>query len=312
MKKLKEAHLLVNPVAGNGQSIISYKKLKRILLKRGIPFTVAVSKHPKQLIDLAKDFANQDTDQSLIVIGGDGSLNEVLNGVKNSMHPELPIAYLPAGSGNDFARAADLSKEPEQLIDSLSQKLEVKKVDCGSFIDNQHPSPYYFVNNFGIGFDAFVVHESNNQELKAKLNKLHLGNFIYGFNILNVLRKQDTFRVEVTNNGKTYHFDQVYFTTTTNHPYFGGGIAILPKANIYSHKLDTVVVQKPNLAKFIRLFGKLLKDGSHIYDPHFHYIEGTEIQVKTINKEFAQIDGEDQAPNEYQVNFKIDSFNLLK
>lgn len=312
MKKLIEAHLLLNPVAGNGQAKKSYHELRKILLQAGIPFTFEISQRPKHLIELAQKFADKNlTNVSLIVIGGDGSLNETLNGIKRSQHPETPIAYLPAGSGNDFARAAHLTKDPQKMIASLTDNLSVKQVDCGQFTTVKNSEPYYFINNFGIGFDAFVVHESNNEEMKKHLNKLHLGNFIYPLNIVNVLRKQDTFHVDVTAQNKDYHYDHVYFATTTNHPYFGGGIAILPKANIESHFLDTVIVQKPNLYKFVRLFARLLKDGSHVYDPHFHYIEAKEIHVKTEKDEFAQIDGEDQAAQPFDVHFKLDSFNLI-
>lgn len=121
----------------------------------------------------------------MIVIGGDGSLNEILNGIKTSNHPETPITYLPAGSGNDFARAAHLSKKPEELVNRLLQNLDYHPVDCGKFISSlKNNRPYYFVNNFGIGFDAFVIYSSNHQKMKEKLNKLHLGNLIYASNII--------------------------------------------------------------------------------------------------------------------------------
>lgn len=315
MQTIFQTHLLLNPVAGNGQALKSFAKLKQVLIHKHIPYKYQVSHRPGELIALAKEYGNlsHTANDILIVIGGDGSLNEVLNGIKNSNNPDLPITYLPAGSGNDFARAAHLTSSPEVLINQLLKSVTYQTVDCGMFISPiKNNKPYYFVNNFGIGFDAFVVHESNHQKMKKGLNKLHLGNLIYGFNILNVLRRQDTFSVTVKRNGEQQHFDQVYFVTTTNHPYFGGGIAILPSATINNHHLDTVVVQKPNLRKFFKLFAKLLKDGSHVIDPHFHDLAGTEIIVKTTKREYAQIDGEDQRRQSYQIKFKIDHFNLRK
>ena len=304
--------ILVNPVAGNGKASKSFKKLKKLLVQNNIPYEYKVSNYPGELIQLAKQYGDQKHAESnrLVVIGGDGSLNEILNGIKLSNHPNTPISYLPAGSGNDFARAANLNSSPKYFLEQLQQNMAAKKVDCICYQDNTDEKKNYFVNNFGIGLDAFIVHRSNHQRLKKQMNKLHMGHFIYSMNILSALKNQDTFTIKIVEDGKISTYDNVYFATTTNHPYFGGGIAILPKANIYSHKLDLVIVQKPKFRKFIKLFAKLLKDGSHVTDPHFHYIETNSISIEAFESEYAQIDGEDQAKQIYKVKFRISSFYL--
>lgn len=86
----------------------------------------------------------------------------------------------------------------------------------------------------------------------------------------------------------------------------------MPKANIHNHELDTVIVEKPSLSKFIFLFAKLLKDVSHVNAPEFHYVEAQEIHLETKEAEFAQIDGEDVDAQKYEVNFRLDHFNLLR
>lgn len=264
---------------------------------------------------LAKNYANTKPNKNdiLIVVGGDGSFNEVLNGIKTSDYPDTPITYLPAGTGNDFARGAGLTDDPRQLIHNLLNDPEPEQVDCGYFTANiSGENTGYFVNNFGIGFDSFIVYQSNHEKLKDKLNRLNLGNLIYGLNVVKALAQQNTFTVTVKTKDKTLRYGDAYFVTTTNHPYFGGGFAILPKADVYSHHLDTVIVEKPSLSKFIFLFSKLLKGGSHVNAPQFHYVEAKEIQVETKKPEFAQIDGEDVAAQGFKVKFKIDHFNLLK
>lgn len=315
MNKKIKVHLLVNEVAGNGNAIAADHSLQKVLNNLNIPFSHKKSNYPGELIKLAEDYANKNPNPNdiLIVVGGDGSFNEVLNGIKRSNFPETPITYLPAGTGNDFARGAGLTNDPLQLVNNLLQDPEPERVDCGFFTSNIAKMPHgYFVNNFGIGFDAFVVHESNNEKLKKKLNHVNFGNLIYGLNIIKALAKQNTFTVTIKTANETVRYGDAYFVTTTNYPYFGGGIAILPKADIYSHHLDTVIVEKPNLFKFIHLFGKLLKDGSHVNAPQFHYIEAKEIQVTTQKPEFAQIDGEDYDAQDFKLTFKIDHFNLLK
>lgn len=315
MNKKFNIHLLVNEVAGNGNAIKADQSLQKVLNQLEIPFSRQKSHYPGELNKLAREYANRNLDSNnyLIVVGGDGSFNEVLNGIKTSNNPETPITYLPAGTGNDFARGAGLTNDPWQLIHNLLQDPAPEQVDCGFFTSNIPELPQgYFVNNFGIGFDAFVVHQSNHDNLKKKLNHINSGNLIYGLNIVKALAKQDTFTVTVKTAHETVRYGDAYLVTTTNHPYFGGGFAILPKADIYSHQLDTVIVEKPSLAKFIHFFGKLMKDGSHVNAPQFHYIEAKEIHVKTKKPEYAQIDGEDVEAQGFEINFKVDHFNLLK
>ena len=308
-------HILLNPVAGNGKALKTFSKLKKLLIQRKIRNYLYSSSRPGDLTEIAKKYSDQEHNKKkiLLVIGGDGSLNEVVNGIKRSNHPETPVSYLPAGSGNDFARAAKLTNNPEVLLANLVKQKKPEMVDCGSFIDNDlNTSRTYFVNNFGIGFDAYIVNRTNTHSLKRKLNKIHVGNLTYIINVFNALKNQDTFSVSVFDYQGEKHFDNVYFTTTTNHPYFGGGVPILPSANIYNHRLSTIVVQKPSLGKFLRLFAKLFKDGSHVNDPHFHCIEAKEIRVKTYNKEYCQIDGENGPKTTYDISFKIDHFYLQK
>lgn len=315
MSKKIKVHLLVNETAGNGNAKKANIALQQVLNELNIPFTWQKSRFPKELTTLAKNYANTNPSENniLIVVGGDGSFNEVLNGIKASNYPDTPITYLPAGTGNDFARGAGLTADPRQLVHNLLNDLAPEQVDCGYFSANiPGENTGYFVNNFEIGFDAFIVYQSNHEKLKDMLNRLNLGNLIYGLNVVKALAQQDTFTVTVKNKAKTWRYSDAYFVTTTNHPYFGGGFAILPKADVYSHHLDTVIVEKPSLSKFIFLFSKLLKDGSHVNAPQFHYVEAQEIQVETRKPEFAQIDGEDVNAQGFKVKFKIDHFNLLK
>lgn len=304
--------ILVNKTAGNGNAEITFNKTKKILNSKNIPYTVLESTYPGELILLAQKYANQahSNKEYLLVIGGDGSFNQTLNGVKKSNNPDTPIAYLPAGTGNDFARAAKLSSNPQKVITSLRSGPQIQIVDCGKFTLDQHKWQY-FVNNFGIGFDAYIVHKSNHGSFKKILNKIKLGKLVYVSNLVSALHNQNNFKINVKTLSKEYHFNNTYFVTTTNHPYFGGGVPILPSANIHSHVLNAVVVEKPSLRKFLILFAHLLKDGSHVNDPHFHNIEAKELQISTYTPEYGQMDGEDTKKQSFRITFQIDHFNLI-
>lgn len=239
-------------------------------------------------------------------------MNQALNGVKNSLHPDTPLAYFPAGTGNDFARAAKLQNNPLKFIKKIKNHPTVTNVDCGRYQDLLTGEEKYFVNNLGIGFDAFVVNKTNHSKLKTKFNKINIGNLTYGINIAQALKGQDNFKVKILTNEHTYSYDHAYLVTTTNHPYFGGGVPILPIANIYNHKLDIAIVKKPNLAKFLYLFSKLLLNGSHMQSKQFHYFEANKIEVETYQAEYGQLDGEELNRRKFHLKFEVDHFKLLK
>ncbi len=311
---MKKVHLLVNLKSGSNKGAKALKEIEAALKKEKLAYNIQISTYPGQLVPIATKTANEINNnyECIVVVGGDGSLNQALNGVKNSLHPDTPLAYFPAGTGNDFARAAKLQNNPLKFIKKIKNHPTVTNVDCGRYQDLLTGEEKYFVNNLGIGFDAFVVNKTNHSKLKTKFNKINIGNLTYGINIAQALKGQDNFKVKILTNEHTYSYDHAYLVTTTNHPYFDGGVPILPIANIYNHKLDIAIVEKPNLAKFLYLFSKLLLNGSHMQSKQFHYFEANKIEVETYQAEYGQLDGEELNRRKFHLKFEVDHFKLLK
>lgn len=311
---MKKVHLLVNLKSGSNKGAKALKEIEAALKKEKLAYNIQISTYPGQLVPIATKTANEINNnyECIVVVGGDGSLNQALNGVKSSLHPDTPLAYFPAGTGNDFARAAKLQNNPLKFIKKIKNHPTVTNVDCGRYQDLLTGEEKYFVNNLGIGFDAFVVNKTNHSKLKTKFNKINIGNLTYGINIAQALKGQDNFKVKILTNEHTYSYDHAYLVTTTNHPYFGGGVPILPIANIYNHKLDIAIVEKPNLAKFLYLFSKLLLNGSHMQSKQFHYFEANKIEVETYQAEYGQLDGEELNRRKFHLKFEVDHFKLLK
>ncbi|EFJ69966.1 lipid kinase, YegS/Rv2252/BmrU family [Lactobacillus paragasseri JV-V03] len=311
---MKKVHLLVNLKSGSDKGAKALKEIEAALKKEKLAYNIQISTYPGQLVPIATKTANEinNNHECIVIVGGDGSLNQALNGVKNSLHPDTPLAYFPAGTGNDFARAAKLQNNPLKFIKKIKNHPTVTNVGCGRYQDLLTGEEKYFVNNLGIGFDAFVVNKTNHSKLKTKFNKINIGNLTYGINIAQALKGQDNFKVKILTNEHTYSYDHAYLVTTTNHPYFGGGVPILPIANIYNHKLDIAIVEKPNLAKFLYLFSKLLINGSHMQSKQFHYFEANKIEVETYQAEYGQLDGEELNRRKFHLKFEVDHFKLLK
>ncbi len=110
-------------------------------------------------------------------MGGDGTVNEVVNGLVKTVYTHITLGYIPTGSGNDFARGLGLTKDTEKAVEQILAPADIEKMDIGMAQSNGE-AVYSFISA-GIGFDASICHEALNSGLKDFLNKYHLGKLTY-------------------------------------------------------------------------------------------------------------------------------------
>lgn len=297
-----------NPTAGNGvhsNIVINIKSTLNIVAWHD-------TNYAGHAIYLAKKLAKtiDDPKAVVLVIGGDGTLNDVLNGLLQfKRDAKLPIAYIPTGSGNDFARGVNLGTA-EQASNHLknvthSQMLTIGKIDG----DAPHRTTKYFINSIGIGFDAAVVAQTNQTTLKHRLNKLGLGSLSYLLSVLNVFFKQHDFQMTMMNGEDYIQIPHAFLVTLTNQAYFGGGIAILPGADVHQNELDMVVAEKMSFIQFLLMFAALKKDGGHLQFKSVHKIplaRGAKIHVRDIQP--GQIDGEELGNGTFSFNIDYQTY----
>lgn len=285
-------YFIVNKWAGAQHSVQTWDKLHQYLLQNEVQFERAVTEYPKHATELAQKFADEHpTNWVIVALGGDGTLLEVLNGVQRSKN-KIPIGYIPAGSGNDFARAVGLARDPYQALQQLIQTTAPIELDVGVYQDQNNQIEHYFSNNIGIGFDASVVYQANRGQ-KLKLSKWHLESAAYASALLKTLITQKGFPLNITIDGEEYKFSNAFVVSLTNIKYFGGGIGIAPLAQMTDGKIDVVITEKLSLFRFIRLFTKLLVNGKHLEMPDVFFKTGRQIQVQSFSAEHGQVNGED-------------------
>ncbi|AKP66429.1 diacylglycerol/lipid kinase family protein [Companilactobacillus ginsenosidimutans] len=306
MGKIKKLEVIFNERAGNGQSKSTWKKIEQFLIKNDINFELHKTQHDGDGVRIAKELSNTQTpDSRILVIGGDGTLNQSLNGVLVSNRPETALGYIPSGSGNDFSRGINIKKQkPLILLQRMLAMDEPVDIDIAKATNQTNGEQKYFVNNIGMGFDASAVYYTNHSKRKDVLNSLKMGTLAYVTSLVKVIKLQGGFPIDVKYGDKIKHFDDAYIVTATNHPYFGGGIAIDPKAQPFDHKLDLVVVRKITGLTFVKLFVKLLSNGSHLNDPNVWYIQQPEFSVNIHQSEQGQMDGEELNKHEFDFDFK--------
>ena len=180
-----------------------------------------------------------------VVLGGDGTLNEVLSGIKSL--EKVTLGYIPIGSSNDFARGTGIPGDPFEALDTILSPKRVEKMDIG--VLKREGKGRRFAVSAGIGFDAAVCHEVCVSKWKRVLNLLKIGKLSYAVVAMDRIIKDRPVKLELTmDDGSTKVFEKTYFAAFMNLPYEGGGFKFCPEASGSDGFLDIMVVA--NLSKF--------------------------------------------------------------
>ncbi len=288
--------IIVNETAGNGTAKHAWSTVQSLLDQLQVSYAVHLTTHPQHESYIASKLAEQHhADTVIIVVGGDGTLHNTLNGLQKGQSDgdvQLPLAYIPAGTGDDFARGYGISMKPAHALQQILSADHAYQTNIGKYteaIKNEHG---YFLNNIGIGFDAAIVSRTNHSSAKKRLNRAHLGRFSYLSKAIGVIYDQQPFSLMVQANGHRDAYARAFIVVATNHPFIGGGFKVVDTASIKDPAIDMVVSERKNWLQtlwVIRAFarGKLShsKWARHYHVPKIHYT--------TTSLEFGQIDGEE-------------------
>lgn len=228
------------------------------------------------------------TDQ-LLIIGGDGTISLAIDALPD----HIPFAYIPAGSGNDFARSLHISLDPIEAFKNIERQ-EKHDIYIIKYSSNQLSG--YALNNIGIGLDAQIVKSANEGKLKTWLNKIKLGQLAYLMTALHVLFTKKPFAVHLsalTNDNKVQEkaYARAFLMTFTKHPYFGGGVKISPEASNSNADIHLVEFDRHPMRKIFPVVPKVLK-GTHLTNPLFDHRISKTFTVTTDVNQPVQIDGE--------------------
>ncbi|GCF94016.1 diacylglycerol kinase [Enterococcus florum] len=304
-------HLLINPAAGSGNASKTAEKMIQMLDQNDYTYTPYYTEQAgdeKEIVTrLAQLLSSWSIDYHeteepfhlLVVIGGDGTLHEVVNQFF-TLDLNLPVSYIPAGSGNDFARGIGLSRDPEQAFRQITQADKPQKINVLLYEEKIKAEQGLVINNLGIGLDALIVATTNASASKKWLNKYKLGSISYMFYLLKALFSQKTFPVLVEVNGQTLEFKHSFLCVTTNIPYFGGGVPIAPMADPKKEMLDLVMIEKPNLLAILHLLVQLAQK-KHTKNKHYQHFASSKIRIVSIIPQHGQADGETMGERSYDL-----------
>ncbi len=275
--------IIVNPQAGNGRGkkvYIRLKKLPQYKQLKPVCYYTSYQGHAEEIA--AKLEANHV--QSLIVIGGDGTLHEVINGLKNK---DIPISFIPGGSGNDFARGCSLPKRAEVILKNCL-KNKVKNYWLGEYI-LPNTTSRQFINCIGFGFDAVVTKRAN--QYKEVFNKLKLGTIVYTLALLKELVYFQPLTVTITTEKGTKTFTRCFLMTVNNQPFFGGGMKIHPTALNNGEDISIMIIDSISKWKVLMLFMTVFK-GKHLGFKEVTTLKAKQIKIVSETLLPFQVDGE--------------------
>ena len=266
-------HFLFNPLAGKGKA-----ENYALGLDTAEPSSTVCQDLTK--IDNFADFlATLDSDDKLIICGGDGTLNGFINRTKDILFNN-DIIYYPAGSGNDFMH--DLNRAESDGPFAVNEY--INKLPTVTINDKK----YRFINGVGFGVDGYVCAEGNRLRAKGKkvdYTAIALKGLLFAFKRVNAT---------VTIDGKEHFYRNVWMTTTMKGRFFGGGMMLTPDQDRNSEdgKFSVLIAHSLGSLKIATLFPSIFK-GKHIkYTKYIDIHRCESMTVKYDRPCDLQIDGE--------------------
>lgn len=302
-------YIILNPVAGGGKSKTAWSIIQPIFIQHRVSYDLITSHQTGEPTRIAKQIIhNQHHQGAIIVIGGDGTLHEVVNGLMQSdIKKRLPLGYVPAGTGNDFARGYGISLDPNIAVQQILDAGHITEINIAHYRLSDGRQGY-FLNNLGIGFDGQIVFQANHSRAKRILNQLHLGKLSYGFQAVSVLSHLKTFKVSV---GKSHVFSKSFITIVSNHPYIGGGFKVAPDQKVTETNLELLIVEKRNPFKFLKSLLEFAS-GKIEHSRIAHTINDSCLSYSVSPAQNAQVDGEELGHHTYNVTITCDHYPFLE
>ena len=246
-------YFIINPHSKSGYGMSIWKRAEAILKEREVAYEARFTEYTGHAKKLAEQIARLSRPCTLSVLGGDGTLNEVINGLAETDFSHITLGYIPTGSGNDFARALNLSCDVEKCIEVILAPSQCIAVDIG-LARTQENSRYFLVSS-GIGYDADICRNVMVSPLKKAMNKIHLGKLTYVLIALKLLILYKACPVSVRIDKKeTASLSKFFFITGMNMPYEGGGVKFCPKADFQDSLLDICMIGNLSKLKILVLF----------------------------------------------------------
>jgi diacylglycerol kinase (ATP) len=274
--------IIANQRARWGRSRRKIHRAQHILRKMGYPFSLVTTDHPEHARELARAACAQSAD-TIVVLGGDGTVNEVINGILTSEYQRLPkLGIIPAGSSNDFARSLGIPQTLCQACQTIIQG-KTKHIDIGQ------AGPHYFCMASCIALLADIA--ATSMEMRGLL-----GSMRYIVAALKVIRTMSTgWHIKIK--ADDHDLDKVCAALLVSNTARFGGLTLMPQAQPDDGVLDCLLVEMVSKREALGLVPLALRQGlerhpkvthfqarslSLSLEPHTHLCNDGEVYAQTF------------------------------
>ena len=231
-------YFIINPASGSGRGLSVWNRIRAELEHLHTEYRFFLLSKRGEAAILARSLSRSAHPCTVVVVGGDGTINEVINGLES--FSGITFACIPTGSGNDFVRGLNLEKNPVKALHAILHPQKVRKINIGR--TETTSGTYSYAVSSGIGYDASVCDSVQKSTLKKLLNRFRSGKLIYLLTALWQLMtmKRQSFRI-TADGSRTVTLENAYFAASLNLQYEGGGFRFCPDAQSDDDCIDLIV-----------------------------------------------------------------------
>jgi YegS/Rv2252/BmrU family lipid kinase len=276
--------IIINPNAGKTRKYNHIKKIENLLKKHSIRYQLFITENYRQALYLSENLI-LDGYRKIIAVGGDGTINEVVNGIMNSNYnKEVILAIIPSGSGNDFIKSVNIPKSYKKAIKIIKDNFS-KKVSVGKL------NNLYFINTLGIGFDAKIAKSANKIKFVGGIIKYLLALF-------ENLQNLETYNLAIKTDNDLFR-NETILLSVGNGIFSGGGFPLTPTASPFNSKAEICLVSKISKFELVKSLLMVLQK-KHMNHPAVKIFQTKNIEIKSDRNIDIYIDGEIPQLETYQ------------
>lgn len=296
--------VVVNPMASVGKSGKDWPVIRQKLVDAGIDFDDILTEYPRHAIEIVRDAIVEKGYRKFISVGGDGTNNEVINGIfTQDVVPtnDITMATIPIGTGNDWRRTFNIPLEYDDEIEIIKTgNVFVHDIGKLTYYNDGDPKIRYFLNAAGTGLDEMVCSSTNLMKRQGKG-----GTIRYLISVVKCLFKYKITHVQVTMDDEMVFDDNILSLSVGNCRYNGGGMMMMPNAIPDDGLLDVTVIRKVSIFKFAANV-KNIYDGSFINKiKEVQTFRGKKIRIVSIPPHSLMVETEGENLNNSPFDFEI-------
>jgi YegS/Rv2252/BmrU family lipid kinase len=281
--------VIVNPISGGGKGLEDFPKISHLLREHGVEHDPAFTEHRYHATELAVEAVNKGY-RKIIVVGGDGTLNETVNGlfIQKLCEPkEVLLAVIAVGTGNDWIRMFGIPRRYSEAIRAIKEGYTfLQDVAAVEYEESHYRQVRYMANVAGLGFDAAVIRRLQRNKLKRRL-----GAWAYIWTMIRTFFGYKSTGVKIWVDDKLIYNDLLFSMAIGVGKYNGGGVQQLPEAVADDGLLDITMIKPLHWWNILFRIRKMY-NGTIYSIGHVLYAQGEKIRIESTPETPLEIDGE--------------------